>query len=82
MLIKVPRRAILPQGDIYFIMSLAPEPNEDQTVGGMARVVRTRDDDKAAIDFRAISHANQERLIRFVFECQRLALANTRGDTI
>jgi hypothetical protein len=82
MLIKVPRHVTLPQGDIYFVLSLAPEPTEDQTVSGMARVVRTRDDDKAAIDFRAISHSNQERLIRFVFECQRLALANTRGDTI
>lgn len=82
MLIKVPRTASLPQGDIYFTLILAPEPGEDQLVTGVARVARPRADDRAAVDFAEISHSNQQRLIRFLFECQRRALANTRGDIV
>lgn len=82
MLIKVPRRTALPRGDIYFTLSLGAGASEDQQVSGIARLVRTREEDRAAIDFAAISHANQQRLIRFLFERQRRALANTRGDIV
>jgi hypothetical protein len=73
MLIKVPEQEMLPAGDIYFNLSLGIELDADNEVTGIARVVRTKDPDRAAVDFCAISYTDQERLIRFLFERQRVA---------
>jgi PilZ domain len=82
MLIKVPQQRMLPVGDIYFTVSLGIERHVDYEVSGIGRVVRTKDAGRAAVDFCAITHTDQERLIRFLFERQRVARAYTRGDTV
>jgi hypothetical protein len=82
MLIKVPRQDVLPTGDIYFTVSLGVERHVDHEVTGIGRVIRTKDPGRAAVDFCAISHTDQERLIRFLFERQRVARAYTRGDIV
>lgn len=81
MLVKVPKHVELPKGDLYFTLNLGLESHADQEITGTARVVRSRGYN-AALSFCSISHANQERLIRFIFERQRVALAVTRGDGI
>ncbi|MGC9220615.1 MAG: PilZ domain-containing protein [Solirubrobacteraceae bacterium] len=82
MLIRPPRRAPTPSGELLFTILLNHPPADMQVVSGAGRVVRTRAPDEAAINFTAISHADQERLIRFIFDAQRKALAFTRGDYV
>lgn len=45
-------------------------------VEGSARVVRAGDEGRAALVFEQISRDERQRLIHFVFERQRAALAN------
>jgi hypothetical protein len=80
MLIEVPKQKLLPTGDIYFTVSLGIERHVDHEVTGIGRVVRTKDPGRAAVDFCAITYTDQERLIRFLFERQRVERAHPRGD--
>lgn len=82
MLVKVPRHVELPPGDLYFTLNLGVERHADQEITGTARAVRNRGPRSVAVSFCAITHANQERLIRFIFDRQRVALAVTRSDSI
>jgi hypothetical protein len=80
LLVRIPRRAELPaDGAIYFVLYLGVTDYEDQVTGTL-RVVRHREDSQVALAFEHISRRDQERLIRFVFERQRVALRITRGD--
>ncbi len=45
---------------------------------GTARVVRTEDAGQCGVVFEAISSAERQRLIHFIFDVQRAALAKTR----
>jgi c-di-GMP-binding flagellar brake protein YcgR len=52
------------------------------TIGGVARVVRIREDGKRALMFEQIDEGDRQRLIRFVFQILRTARAKTRGDLV
>jgi hypothetical protein len=54
---------------------------EEPPVTGQARVIRATQESQQAIVFEAISRVDRERLIHFIFERQRRALAVTRGDS-
>lgn len=57
--------------------------DEDQPpVTGQARVIRATQESQQAIVFEQISRVDRERLIHFIFERQRHALAVTRGDSL
>ena len=80
LLVKLPRSAELPSDEsIYFVLYLGVDEYDDQ-VSGTVRVVRHKEDRQVALSFERISRRDQERLIRFVFERQRVALKITRGD--
>jgi hypothetical protein len=82
MLVQLPRSADLPgEGLLFFSLYLGLTDYDDQ-VSGAVRVVRKHDDNKVAVAFEHISHNDQERLVRFVFERQRVALRVTRGDIL
>jgi PilZ domain len=82
MLVQLPRAAELPANtDVYFTLYLGLTEYDDQ-VSGTAKVIRKLAGNRAAIDFSGIDQREQERLIRYVFERQRIALAVTRGDLI
>jgi hypothetical protein len=51
-------------------------------VAGVGRVIRALDSGQRAIVFEDISQTDRERLIHFIFDRQRAALAYTRGDTV
>jgi hypothetical protein len=51
-------------------------------VTGQARVIRATQESQQAIVFEQISRVDRERLIHFIFERQRHALAVTRGDSL
>ena len=51
-------------------------------IGGIGRVIRASKDKQRAIVFEHIDDADRDRLIHFIFERQRRALAITRGDSI
>lgn len=51
-------------------------------VTGQARVIRATEESQQAIVFEQISRVDRERLIHFIFERQRHALAVTRGDAL
>lgn len=82
MRVIVPPAFDLPPGTpVHFTMFLGDDEDAPQIEGG-AEVVRRTSDDHIAFHFTDITHRNQERLIRFVFDRQRAALRLTRGDTI
>jgi hypothetical protein len=54
--------------------------DEGVTVGGVARVIRVRQDGKRAMKFEQINEGDRQCLIRFVFQILRTAAARTRGD--
>ncbi len=54
----------------------------EMPVDGAAKVVRTAEDDRIGVVFTDISDIDRDRLIRFIFDRQRRALAITRGDHI
>jgi hypothetical protein len=49
-------------------------------IEGRARVVRAAGDGRPGLVFEQISRDDRQRLIHFVFECQRAALAKTGGS--
>jgi hypothetical protein len=51
-------------------------------VVGTGKVARAAEDDQLGIFFTEISHFERDRLIRFIFDRQRRALAVTRGDAM
>jgi hypothetical protein len=51
--------------------------NGDAPIEGRARVVRAAGDGQRGLVFERISRDERQRLIHFVFECQRAALAKT-----
>jgi hypothetical protein len=65
--------------DVRFSVSLGEDVDP---IGGLGRVVRAASDPQRAIVFEEIAPADRERLIRFIFDRQRAALAVTRGDTV
>jgi hypothetical protein len=64
---------------IRFSLSLG---DDIAPVIGVGRVVRAAADSQRAVVFEDISRTDRERLIRFIFDRQRVALAVTRGDTV
>lgn len=56
--------------------------DDEPPVEGVGRVVRAAEDPQRAIVFEIISQADRDRLIHFIFDRQRVALAVTRGDTL
>jgi hypothetical protein len=56
--------------------------DETPTIGGVARVIRVRQDGKRAMMFEQINDGDRECLIRFVFQILRTAAARTRGDLL
>ncbi len=85
MLVQLPRKAVLPAADtVYFSLYLGTggAGGAGGEIRGSAHVVRRREDNRVALAFDHISHNDQERLIRYVFERQRVALRVTRGDGI
>jgi hypothetical protein len=80
MLVQLPRAAELPaDAELYFTIYLGLTEYDDQ-VSGTAKIVRKRSRDRVALGFHELDRREQERLIRYVFERQRIALAVTRGD--
>ena len=80
LLVRLRRNAELPSDEsIYFVLYLGVNDYDDQ-VSGTVRVIRHKEDSQVALAFEHISRQDQERLIRFVFERQRVALKVTRGD--
>ena len=67
--------------DTEVIFSLFLSDHEPP-VKGLGRVVRAADNKQRAIVFEDISRKDRERLIHFIFDRQRAALAVTRGDVI
>jgi hypothetical protein len=55
------------------------ELDDELPIEGMARVVRADGTEHRAVVFEEIDEADRQRLIRFVFDRQRAALARTRG---
>jgi hypothetical protein len=56
--------------------------DETLTVGGVARLIRVRQDGKRAMAFEQINEGDRQCLIRFVFQVLRTAAARTRGDLL
>lgn len=82
MLVRLRKPVELPAGGtMYFTLYLGLTDYDDQ-VSGTVDILRRQPDKQVALVFRHISRTDQERLIRFVFERQRVALRVTRGDTI
>ena len=65
--------------EIHFAISLGEDV---APVTGLGRVVRAGSDRQRAIVFEQIRQGDRERLIHFIFDRQRAALAVTRGDTV
>ena len=82
MLVQMPRAAEVPMNATLFFSLFLGMTDYDDQVNGTAQIVRARDNNQFALEFEHISHRDQERLIRFVFERQRVALRVTRGDTL
>jgi hypothetical protein len=79
---QLPRSAEVPfDRTVVFSLFLGLTDYDDQ-VSGTAQIVRTREDNQVGLVFEHIANRDQERLIRFVFERQRVALRVTRGDTL
>lgn len=80
LLLALPRKGVDlgPEQKANFYLYLS---HSDDPVIGLAKVIRIVADNQLAIAFEEISRRDQERVIRFVFDRQRVALAMTRGDT-
>lgn len=64
---------------LHFSLDLGPRQTP---VIGIGKVVRSTGDDQLGIVFTDITDLDRDRLIRFIFDRQRRALALTRGDSI
>lgn len=82
MLVQLPRSAEVPLNTTLFFSLFLGLTDYDDQVSGAVQIVRRNDDNQIALEFEHIAHRDQERLIRFVFERQRVALRVTRGDTL
>lgn len=72
-------RETLEEGQrIRFTLDLGPG---EAPITGTARVVRTREAGQCGVVFEAISSMERQRLIHFIFDVQRAALAKTRTAT-
>jgi c-di-GMP-binding flagellar brake protein YcgR len=61
---------------VHFTLELGPG---DPPIHGKARVVRQgTDEERFGLKFEEIDPAEQQRLIRFIFQCQRAALARVK----
>ncbi len=74
-----PPLPIASETELQFSLDLGPKQTP---VVGMAKVVRVEEDYQLGIVFTEISDVDRDRLIRFIFDRQRRALALTRGDLI
>jgi hypothetical protein len=74
MLLRGPRTLMLDE-QVYFELELGPG---QPPITGTGRVVRTAGESERAIAFEEIEKRDRERLIRFIFDCQRAELARTR----
>jgi hypothetical protein len=74
---KEPRLAL--ETTLRFSLDLG---SRHEPVVGVGKVVRAAEDDQLGIVFTEISDLDRDRLIRFIFDRQRRALAVTRGDSI
>jgi hypothetical protein len=54
----------------------------DEPVTGVGKVIRAGADDRLALAFEQISRRDRDRVIKFVFDRQRAAIAMTRGDVV
>jgi hypothetical protein len=73
------RRAFEPDAELHFSLGLGAEL---PPLHGIGQIVRCSQDNEFGIVFTEISAHDRERLISFVFDRQRKALAFTRGDAI
>lgn len=55
------------------------ELDDELPIEGRARVIRADGAERRAVVFEQIDEADRQRLIRFIFDRQRAALARTRG---
>jgi hypothetical protein len=79
MLVRRPSSVVL-EGNVFFDLYL-DETVEGGRISGIGRVIRNVGDEDTAIGFAEISRDDRERLIHFIFDKQRMALAVTRGDS-
>jgi hypothetical protein len=82
LLVQLPRSAEVPHDTTLFFTLYLGLTDYDDQVAGTVRLVRQSDENQVALAFEHISPRDQERLIRFIFERQRVALRVTRGDTL
>ncbi len=80
MLVKRPPSLVL-EGSVFFDLYLN-ESTEEGRISCVGNVIRHVGDDETAIGFTDISRNDRERLIHFIFDKQRAALAITRGDAV
>lgn len=80
MLVRRPRSVTL-EGQPYFDLYLGFS-EQSERISGRGRVIRQVGEDATAVGFSEISHNDRQRLIHFIFDKQRVALAITRGDAI
>jgi hypothetical protein len=80
MLVRRPSSVVL-EGNVFFDLYL-DETVEGGRISGIGRVIRNVGDEDTAIGFAQISRNDRERLIHFIFDKQRVALAVTRGDSV
>ena len=70
---------LTPGTELKFSLTLS---SKQPPVTGIGEIVRTSEARQLAVAFRQISDLDRDRLIRFLFDRQRRALALTRGDGI
>ena len=80
MLVRRPASAVL-EGELFFDLYLGDLGDEGR-ISGTARVIRHVGVEETAMGFSDIGHKDRERLIHFIFDKQRHALAVTRGDIV
>ncbi len=73
------RRAFEPDAELQFSLGLGAE---EPPLQGVGQIVRCSQDNELGFVFTQISPQDRDRLIGFVFDRQRRALAFTRGDAI
>lgn len=78
MLVKRPPSVVL-EGNVFFDLYL-DESIAEGRISCVGKVIRHVGDDETAIGFVDINRNDRERLIHFIFDKQRVALAVTRGD--
>jgi hypothetical protein len=80
MLVKRPPTAVM-EGDMFFDLYLG-EAGDEGRISGTAKVIRNVGVDETAMGFADIDRKDRERLIHFIFDKQRRALAMTRAESV